>query len=254
VSAAKTRREILRPVDLPRLYGPSQGTGRGFRLVHMEASLARRAPIEERGHMGAPRHHLVEQLKPFPVQLHTQIHQARHVPPRMGQAPDEARLHRVAPHVHHHDGEGLRRLLGRARRLKGVGHDHGDVEAHKLSRQRWEPLRFAFREAIHEGNGLALDIAQVLQPLVEGIQSSVGRTQHQHAETRYLPRWLCSSSKCRRDDAEGEQDHKPDGVEPHNPVAQFIVATRGRKVDCLACCIDQTCCSINSILRGCAGR
>src|SRR5262249_4085858 len=30
-------------------------------------------------------------------------------------------------------------------------------------------------------------------------------------------------------------------------------ATRGRKVDCLANS-DQTCCSINSILRGCAGR
>jgi hypothetical protein len=29
--------------------------------------------------------------------------------------------------------------------------------------------------------------------------------------------------------------------------AQFLVATRGRKVDCLARCIDQTCCSINSI-------
>src|SRR5262249_55329731 len=36
--------------------------------------------------------------------------------------------------------------------------------------------------------------------------------------------------------------------------AQFLVATRGRKVDCLACCIDQTCCAINSILRGGAGR
>src|SRR5262249_37603138 len=36
--------------------------------------------------------------------------------------------------------------------------------------------------------------------------------------------------------------------------AQFIVATRGRKVDCLASCTDQTCCSISSILRRCAGR
>jgi hypothetical protein len=35
-------------------------------------------------------------------------------------------------------------------------------------------------------------------------------------------------------------------------VAQFIVATRGRKVDCLARCRDQTCCSISSILRRCA--
>ena len=30
--------------------------------------------------------------------------------------------------------------------------------------------------------------------------------------------------------------------------AQFIVATRGRKVDGLACCIDQTCCSISRML------
>jgi hypothetical protein len=36
--------------------------------------------------------------------------------------------------------------------------------------------------------------------------------------------------------------------------AQFIVATRGRKVDCLASYTDQTCCSISSILRRCAGR
>jgi hypothetical protein len=36
-------------------------------------------------------------------------------------------------------------------------------------------------------------------------------------------------------------------------VAQFITATRGRKVDCLARS-DQTCCSISSILRGWAGR
>src|SRR6266702_6401977 len=31
-------------------------------------------------------------------------------------------------------------------------------------------------------------------------------------------------------------------------------ATRGRKTDCLASCIDQTCCTINSILRGTAAR
>ena len=31
-------------------------------------------------------------------------------------------------------------------------------------------------------------------------------------------------------------------------------ATRGRTVDCLACCTDQTCCSISSILRGTAAR
>jgi hypothetical protein len=36
--------------------------------------------------------------------------------------------------------------------------------------------------------------------------------------------------------------------------AQFIAATRGRKVDCLARRRDQTCCSISSILRRCAGR
>ena len=39
-----------------------------------------------------------------------------------------------------------------------------------------------------------------------------------------------------------------------NILAQFIAATRGRKVDCLASCTDQTCCSISSILRGCAER
>jgi len=33
-------------------------------------------------------------------------------------------------------------------------------------------------------------------------------------------------------------------------LAQFITATRGRKVDCLARCTDQTCCAISSILRG----
>src|SRR5256885_3807602 len=33
-----------------------------------------------------------------------------------------------------------------------------------------------------------------------------------------------------------------------------VAATRGRKVDCLASGIDQTCCSIDSILRRCAGR
>ena len=38
------------------------------------------------------------------------------------------------------------------------------------------------------------------------------------------------------------------------PPAQFIAVTRGRKVDCLASYTDQTCCSINSILRGCAER
>src|SRR5438093_3430515 len=31
-------------------------------------------------------------------------------------------------------------------------------------------------------------------------------------------------------------------------------ATRGHKGDCLACSIDQTCCSISSILRRCAAR
>jgi hypothetical protein len=33
-------------------------------------------------------------------------------------------------------------------------------------------------------------------------------------------------------------------------LAQCITATRGRKVDGLARCTDQTCCAISSILRG----
>ena len=37
-------------------------------------------------------------------------------------------------------------------------------------------------------------------------------------------------------------------------VGHSEAATRGRKVDCLACCTDQTCCAINSILRGTAAR
>jgi hypothetical protein len=37
-------------------------------------------------------------------------------------------------------------------------------------------------------------------------------------------------------------------------IAQCITATRGRKVDRLARWNDQTCCSISSILRRCAGR
>jgi hypothetical protein len=41
---------------------------------------------------------------------------------------------------------------------------------------------------------------------------------------------------------------------PIERFAQFIAATRGRKVDCLARGRDQTCCSISSILRRCAGR
>jgi hypothetical protein len=44
------------------------------------------------------------------------------------------------------------------------------------------------------------------------------------------------------------------GEEREAQFAQFIVATRGRKVDCLARYTDQTCCSISSILRRCAGR
>ena len=40
----------------------------------------------------------------------------------------------------------------------------------------------------------------------------------------------------------------------HIPPDLVVAATRGRKVDCLASCIDQTCCAINSILRGTAAR
>src|SRR6266699_1690531 len=40
----------------------------------------------------------------------------------------------------------------------------------------------------------------------------------------------------------------------HIPSDLVVAATRGRKVDCLASCMDQTCCAINSILRGTAAR
>ena len=50
-----------------------------------------------------------------------------------------------------------------------------------------------------------------------------------------------------------EADSAQPGLQQITLPAQFITATRGRKVDCLAR-RDQTCCSISSILRGCAGR
>jgi hypothetical protein len=119
-----------------------------------------------------------EQLEPFSVQLHTQHGQSRQIAPGTGQALDQARLHRVTPHAYHHNGERRRRLLSGARRLKGVCHDQVDLETHQLSRQLWELLQLALREAIGESDGLSLHVAQLPQALPEDREVAGGVRQH----------------------------------------------------------------------------
>src|SRR5712691_2628277 len=93
------------------------------------------------------------------------------------------------------------------------------LEPDQLGRQVGEPLFPPLRIAVLNDEVLALDIAEVAQPLPEGFQTWIGlpgRARTEPTDPVHFPRWLCVSDKRRREDTEGEGDNDPYGAAPHD--------------------------------------
>ena len=65
------------------------------------------------------------------------------------------------------DGNGRRRRLGRQCRGIGVGHDHHDLAANQIGRQRGQSIVLPLRPAAFDRHVPALDVAGFVQALVE---------------------------------------------------------------------------------------
>ncbi len=148
--------------------------------------------ILEEGHAGEARHGLGEQLEPFPGEFGVHAAQPRDVPSRPRQARDEPVPHGIDT-GRHDDGDGAGRVLGRQ---GGGGRPHNDeiyAQAHQVGSEVRPSLGMALVPADLEGNRLALDVAQVTQPLAESIEPSVRFPRprrgalREHAEARDLP-------------------------------------------------------------------
>jgi hypothetical protein len=79
-------------------------------------------------------------------------------------------------------------VLCRRGRLPALDKDYIHLEANEICRQFGKSLKPPFRKAILKGNTLALYIAEVTQPLAEGIEGGVRVSQggRQNSDTRRL--------------------------------------------------------------------
>ncbi len=126
--------------------------------------------MPEDGHAGERGDGLLEELQPFPTEFGLHDGQPRDVPPGPRQAGDEA-----AP-----TGSPLTTMtMGIvvvacwAARIADRPVDHEDIhlEPDQLGRERGEPLSLPVGIAVLQDDGLALDVAEVAQPVPEGLDA-----------------------------------------------------------------------------------
>ena len=89
-------------------------------------------------------------------------------PPRTREARNQPRPHRVA-NRNHDDWDCRRCLLGREARGGAVGRDDIDRAAHELCCRFGEPFGRSVAIGVVECDVLAFEVAEIAQPLVEGI-------------------------------------------------------------------------------------
>src|ERR1051325_10006337 len=85
-----------------------------------------------------------------------------------------ARAPRVAD-LREHDRDGAGGLLGRQRGDRRSRDDDVDAALHQLRRQRAGALLVAVREPGLKGDRLSFDVAEVAQPLPEGVEAAEAR-------------------------------------------------------------------------------
>jgi hypothetical protein len=121
----------------------------------------------------------------------------------------------------HHDRDRARRVLGRTGRYDAPCHDHLNLEPDQLGHQVGEPLFPPLRIAGLNDKVLALDIAEVAQPLPEGLQSWIGiagRAGLEPTDPIHVRRRLGGGGKRRHEDGQGEDDEECNGTMRHHGV------------------------------------
>jgi hypothetical protein len=107
----------------------------------------------------------------------------------------------------------VRGALGRTGCCGSHRHHHRHLELDQLGRQVGEPLDPPLRPTVHNDEVLAFDIAELTQPLPEGVDRGVairaGKARTEPPDPLHFPRWLCVSDKRRHEDTEGKGDNDP---------------------------------------------
>jgi hypothetical protein len=71
--------------------------------------------------------------------------------------------------------------------------------------------------ALLQGEILALDVAERVEPLPEAVEERAGRkTEMEPTDPDDFARWLCDGGQWRRKDAQGKEDDEPKRAAPHN--------------------------------------
>src|SRR4030095_15291381 len=130
--------------------------------------------IGQYGDVRALGQRLLEEFQPLAGEPVTKVAQARDVPPRVRQAGDESFRYRIIGGGRHHDWDRVGGLLGRADGGAAPGHNQVHLELDQLGRQVAETFLTSLGIAVLNDKVLALDVAEIAQPLPESLQTRIG--------------------------------------------------------------------------------
>jgi hypothetical protein len=133
--------------------------------------------------------------------FHEREGQAGDVPARPGQARDHPGCDGIG-HRPNDDRDRLGHLLGRQRAGHRCRHEDVHVQPDQLGDERGEALGLALRRSVLNGNVVALDVAQVAQPLPEGLDLGGLRSRVHDTETSTARWWLRVRRKRRHEDTD----------------------------------------------------
>jgi hypothetical protein len=131
----------------------------------------------------ARRHRLFEQRQPLPTQLDSVRGEPRDVPARPREVGDEPRPYRIP--ACDNDRDTLRCLAGGSRCRRTPRDDDIHLEPDQFSREVGEPLDLPPGPALLQDDGLALHIAERVQPLQECVTITRGNRQRAPREHPY---------------------------------------------------------------------
>jgi hypothetical protein len=178
-----------------------EGASRRLHVFQLDVG-SRELRIEEHGDDSGCGHQRVHQFKLLRPQRDDKETHAGDVAARPVEAGDKPERDRVGA-VREHYRDRRRRRLGRERRVGGTAcEDHRHLTAHKVGRQRRQPIKLILRPALFNRNVPSLDMAGFAQaPAERGHHRRVGHRccamkgpDHRHR------RLLCvrRDRKCRR--------------------------------------------------------
>jgi hypothetical protein len=110
----------------------------------------------------------VQQLQALPFDLERHDGDAGDVPTRPIEICDETKLNGVSAHIENNGNGRCRRFRGHRRRRTADGNDHRNPAADQVSCHGRQPIILTISPAVFHRHILVLDIADLLQALVNG--------------------------------------------------------------------------------------